>query len=647
MANPEFFKSAFDDLSVDGRIGDPRGQLGYCYLRVSTAGQAEEGRSGLPRQIKRIHEVAIKHGITIPWELVFADDHTGFEFRDRPELSRLRQEYQSSNRRANVIVIEYLDRLSRNADWHQGFLLDEMNQHKVQVVFWKGFSSRIERAVMGAIAQDGMERELQNMHQGMLDKARSGRVTSKTPNYGYRFVDAEGKESPKVKKETYYALHSEHAPIIESMYHKIAQGWTSRAVAAYLQARVPPPGKYKFWEAKQIVRFVRNSVYKGEFVSHRWERTKGPAKWLRPGEPVKLVGQHVERPQDEWIVVPVPAIVSVELWETANYMLDKNAQTARRNGKLAYLLTGLIKCAECGYSYTGKRQNYYLKDGGITVVRYYRCSGQNNKALAHSQQIGCTQKTIKADLIEQAVWLCVCQTLLEPELLLVELDKELNSGENASLAKQIAFLQQQIRELGTEDEKLYRAYMADVFDEQEYAARRNHLKDRKIVLEDELRKLRALQVSKEEIEADKEMMLEIARQMKTSGVALDAPFELKKRIIQMVVDCVIVNVVKQSFELQGQIRGTFFFDADGVIVSLPAAMKELAMLSRSVMGLPVFGRGIGWRAAVLPRCAIWRRSGSTKFQSQHWRINTGLSSRSPVRLRGLITVVCKQASGLP
>lgn len=577
MANPEFFKSAFDDLAVNGCIGAPSGQLGYCYLRVSTSGQAEEGRSGLPRQIKRIHEAAVKHGITIPWELVFADDHTGFEFRDRPELSRLRQVYQSPNRRADVVVIEYLDRLSRNADWHQGFLLDEMRQYKVHVVFWKGFSSRIERAVMGAISQEGMERELQNMHQGRLEKARSGRVTSKTPNYGYRFVDAEGKESPKVKKETYYALHSEHAPIVESMYQKIALGWTSRAVAAYLQERVPPPGKYKFWEARQIARFVRNSVYKGEFVCHRWERTVGPAKQPRPGEPVKLVDQRVERPHDEWIIVPVPAIVSPDLWETANQMLDKNAQTARRNGKLSYLLTGLAKCAECGYSYTGKRQNYHLKDGGLTVVRYYRCSGQNNKPLAHSKHIGCTQKPIKADPIEQAVWSCLCQTLLEPDLLLAELDKELNSGENASLTKQIAFLQQQIRELSTEDEKLYRAYVADVFDEQEYAARRNHLKDRKIVLEDELRKLRERQVSKEEIEADKEMILAIAHQMKTSGVALDAPFELKKRIIQMVVDRVIINVVEQSFELQGQIRGTFFFDDNGAIVSPPADMKGWAM----------------------------------------------------------------------
>lgn len=162
--------------------------------------------------------------------------------------------------------------------------------------------------------------------------------------------------------------------------------------------------------------------------------------------------------------------------------------------------------------------------------------------------------------------------LLEPELLLAELDKELKTGETASIAKQISFLQKQIRELSVEDEKLYRAYLADVFDEQEYAARRNHLKERNVMLDGELSKLRDRQISKDEIEADKKMILTIAEQMKASGVALDAPFELKKRITQMVVDHVIIDVANQSFELEGQIRGTFFFDEEGAIVSPPAGL---------------------------------------------------------------------------
>ena len=98
MPTPKFFKAEFDALATDNAVGHPNGELAYAYLRVSSAGQADEGRSGLPRQIMSVHEAALKHGLKIPWEFVFADDDSGFEFADRPELSRLREEYKSRRR---------------------------------------------------------------------------------------------------------------------------------------------------------------------------------------------------------------------------------------------------------------------------------------------------------------------------------------------------------------------------------------------------------------------------------------------------------------------------------------------------------------------------------------------------------------------
>src|SRR5258708_39209155 len=98
--------------------------------------------------------------------------------------------------------MEFLDRLSRNADWHQGFLLDEMKKHGIEPVFWKPFSSRVERAVMGAVAQDAMELSLMRMIEGQRAKARSGRVTAKTLSYGYIFVDSNGNEGATARRDT-------------------------------------------------------------------------------------------------------------------------------------------------------------------------------------------------------------------------------------------------------------------------------------------------------------------------------------------------------------------------------------------------------------------------------------------------------------
>lgn len=575
MANPEFFKTEFDRLAVGGYIGDPNGRPGYCYMRVSSSGQADEGRSGLPRQMQRIHEVAAKCGIRIPWELVFADDHTGFEFRDRPELNRLRQAYKQPKRQADSVVMEYLDRLSRNADWHQGFLLDEMQEFEVEALFWKGFSSRIERAVMGAISQEGMERELQNMNEGRLNKARDGRVTAKTPNYGYIFVDAEGEPSPKVKKETYYAPHPEEAAIIRLIFEKIGlEHWTTRGLASWLEERFPPPRNYKHWENRQIGLFIQNPVYKGEFIANRWVHSKVPAKRQRPGEPVKMVTKKIERPQEEWIIVPVPPLVSEEVWDAANKVMETNAQMARRNGKVTYLLTGLVNCAGCGYALSGARKNYQRQDGHITVSRSYRCTARANRVPVVREAIGCTQKPVNADLLENAVWASVCHALLEPEILIAQLDEELNSGENAGLNRQIEFLKKQIRECNEEDQKLYRAYLADVFDEQEFKARRVQLKERGLLLEEEMARLEARCVTKDQIELDKALLRTVSQQMRESGITLDAPYELKKRILQMVVDKIIVDSADQTFELQGQIRGSFRLTSDGAIVGTPADMDS-------------------------------------------------------------------------
>lgn len=571
MTKPKFFKHEFDHLAVNGFIGDPQGRLGYCYLRVSSSGQAEEGRSGLPRQIQRVHEIAARQGIKIPWELVFADDHTGFEFKDRPELSRLRQEYVQPSRRANVVVMEYLDRLSRNADWHQGFLLDEMQQLKIEVIFWKGFSSRIERAVMGAISQDGMERSLEIMQEGTRNKARSGRVTAKRRAYGYVFVDAEGKESPKAAKETYYAVHSEEAEILGIIYRKVAtEGIGMKALCRYLEDRFSPPGRYKHWQTRQVSLFIRNPLYKGEFYANRYQKELVTASRQNPDEPTRMYTHMVERPEDEWILVLVPPIVSPELWQAANDMLDKNRQMSPRNARKSYLLTGLIKCHNCGHNYCGahRKQRWKSDPNRVTHVLYYKCIARNGHPYHSTKAINCNGKQISAPMLEQTVWNIICEMILKPELLLQQLDAELENGENTSLKKQIAFLQRQLKEGEAEDDKLYRAFMADVFDEHEYRERRRLLKEKQATLQAELKSIEARTIDQQQIEEDKATILALSEHFRETGIAIDPPFEVKRRIVKLLIDQIILDANEGWFRIEGRIPGTW--PLDGSIVSSSA-----------------------------------------------------------------------------
>ncbi|MCZ7538815.1 MAG: recombinase family protein [Anaerolineae bacterium] len=328
MANSDFFKPAFDALATDGAIGDPQGRLAYAYIRVSDSDQADEGRSGLPRQLEHIHKVACDTHHKIPWELVFADDFTGFEFEGRPGLAKLRQAYKATPRKAHAVVIEHIDRLSRNADWHQGFLLDEMHRHGIEAVFWKSFSSRIERAVMGAIAQDGMEQAKERMREGTIKKAERGRITAKNAAFGFRLVDGDGRENTmEARHDTFYAIDDAREVAVQFIYDAIAYGGMScyeLMKALDERGKIEPgfrPPRAKAWNERSLVKMIRNPVYKGEYIANRFYKER----MMVPDDHgvAKSVLKERQRPESEWIRVSVPPIVDETTWELANRNLQK------------------------------------------------------------------------------------------------------------------------------------------------------------------------------------------------------------------------------------------------------------------------------------------------------------------------------------
>jgi len=564
MPTPKYFRTEFDALAINDALGHPTGELAYAYLRVSSSGQAEEGRSGLPRQLLHVHDAAVQHRLKIPWDHLFADDDSGFEFSDRPELSRLRQEYRSEKRRSHVVVIEHLDRLSRNADWHQGYLLDEMKQFGLRTIFWKQFSSRIERVVMGAVAQTGMENEKLRMAQGTLHKARDGRVTAKTPAYGYKLVDSFGNEGPAAKRDTHYGIREDEAQVVRYIFQKVLEGYPLRRIAIMLEGNSPPPRRFSHWEPKMIEIIVKREVYKGEFIAHRSMQVKIPRTPRTAGitglNP-ETVLRKIQRPREEWIVVLVPALVSPEDWEQANHLISKNHR--RREAREPYLLTGLITCATCGYRYIGGRRVVISdqKKNKISHTRY-RCASKAVRTPTISKKIGCDQKQVSMRILDHSIWCLIYEVLLNPQLLLDALDKEFNSEQNELLRNQVDFMNTQIRELKLEDEQLYKAYLADAFDETEYAEHRSHITNQIQTLYAETGRVEGNLISPRQFEERRQEILAICQNAKNSGLVFDTPLEVRQRIIRTIVDKITLNANEGWFELEGVINGQYLFDSN-------------------------------------------------------------------------------------
>jgi hypothetical protein len=238
-------------------------------------------------------------------------------------------------------------------------------------------------------------------------------------------------------------------------------------------------------------------------------------------------------------------------------VLEQNAKMSRRKAKVPYLLTGLIKCATCNYNFVGGRRKNKKKSGKAYRSSWYACSATRSLMPAMKEKIGCDQSQISDKVVDAAVWSVIYQVLLDPQILISALDKEFNGERNEQATRQIQFLEKQIAAAQTEDEKLYKAYLAGVFNEVEFAGRRKLVKENQQKLVAELEQLHGNLISPDNYEQKKQEILMVCNTAADNGLAEDAPFEVKQRIIKTVVENIILNVNEGWFELQGVIHGRY------------------------------------------------------------------------------------------
>lgn len=112
------------------------------------------------------------------------------------------------------------------------------------------------------------------------------------------------------------------------------------------------------WDATLVRRILENEIYTGTLINHKSERNKINKTYR--------VVPEAEQFRHEGFL---PAIVTREVWEQARFLLDqrKRRNVHARRGQKIHRYAGLLRCADCGRTFVGKRKHY--KDGS-TVVEY-------------------------------------------------------------------------------------------------------------------------------------------------------------------------------------------------------------------------------------------------------------------------------------
>jgi hypothetical protein len=207
----------------------------------------------------------------------------------------------------------------------------------------------------------------------------------------------------------------------------------------------------------------------------------------RLGEPRRQLRPHRNRtarsrrtysvydmPSEEQTVIPVPPIVTSELFATVQQQLTENRHRSRERRRGAkYLLQGLLECGCCGYAYYGKRVSKSAAKGK-TPYAYYRCVGTD--AYRFGGQRVCQNKQLRTDLVDAAVWEDVRTLLADPTTMRQEFERRLQSTNQPSVDEQR--LARQMQGVQRSISRLIDAYTEGLLEKSEFEPRIHQAKQR-------------------------------------------------------------------------------------------------------------------------------------------------------------------------
>jgi len=457
------------------------------YARVSSDQQAQAGT--IASQIEALQERLTKEDLKLEPESCYIDDgYTGATFI-RPALERLRDAAAAGA--VDRIYVHSPDRLARKYAY-QVLLVDELERCGVEVVFLNRQLSQSPEddlllQVQGMIAEYERAKILERSRRGKLHAARSGSVNvlGGAP-YGYRYISRQEGDG-----QASYDMLLEEARVVRQIFEWIGRdrlsiGEVTRRLTK--QAVATRTGK-SFWDRRTVWGMLKNPAYKGK-AAYGKTRTGSMRPRLRTqrgatDQPRRAYSSY-SVPMDQWHYIPVPAIVSEELFDVVQEQLIENKKRNRKRSRNAHhLLQGLLVCKKCGYAYYGKPISTFDCKGKKRSYAYYRCAGTD--ANRFGGQRLCHNKQVRADLLEESVWQDVCSLLKDPQRVEQEYKRRLTTRKKGVEWNSIEQLRALIKKVKRGITRLVDAYQDGLIDKSEFEPRMRKSKERLAKLQAEVK----------------------------------------------------------------------------------------------------------------------------------------------------------------
>jgi site-specific DNA recombinase len=360
------------------------------YARVSTDEQKMKGYS-LRNQIDECKKKANNNVIE------YVDDGYSGEFLERPGLMKLREDVKDGH--ITKVICYDPDRLSRKL-MNALIIDDEFRSKGVEVVYINGEyadspEGKLFYSLRGAISEFEKAKINERMTSGRKRKAQEGKVVKNSKLYGYDYD----------KQQGMYIINDHEASIVRFIFdqftinqigmNSIAKELTNKGIKTKM-------GK-DTWHRQVVRQILMNEAYTGRYVQNRWN-TEGMLKNRYTSNPNDKISVSV-RDESEWIETEIPRIISDEQYNQAAELIKVSRRRFAKESKHQYLLSGLLRCQNCGNTMVGHKGTWWGKE----VFLY-----SDKKNYAGAKNPGCGM-VIHTHILDDAVWNEIKAILDNPE----------------------------------------------------------------------------------------------------------------------------------------------------------------------------------------------------------------------------------------
>lgn len=488
------------------------------YIRVSTEEQATKGYS-LQDQRRECRKKAGTIDI-----IEYMDDVSG-EFLDRPGLSKLREDIRKGIIK-RVICLDP-DRLSRKL-MNQLIISEELDRRGVELTFVNGDYAKTAEgqlfySMRGAISEFEKSKINERMSRGRKSKARQGKVLRDFHVYGYMYDKATAQ----------MVVNEEEARIVKLIFdlftkpNDVVKGMNG--IAWYLTENgVPTKQGAKVWHRQVVRQILMNQAYIGEFYQNKWN-TEGMLgnKYRRPEDRVSMC----LRPQEDWILIPCPPIIDEITFKHAQKLMGESKRRWAKQSRNEYLLSGLIRCGDCGNTMTGRRH----KNWGKYVLEY-----TDVKGTAGAKHRGCGRR-VKCKEVDAFVWEKILAWLNQPDEVAVSLEDSVFDGISAFGEAEIIRIEKEIEKVRTGRKRLLKLFAKQEkeMSDEEIRDAITELREEEEELSQRLELLKAHKKESDETRYTQQLVKEAAEYYFNKGED-ELTFEDKKQLIRQVVREIVV-----------------------------------------------------------------------------------------------------------